>query len=51
MSAVAKSTGRSLPVIDGLLAATAIHADMTLVSRDESYSGIPGLALFNPWKA
>ena len=50
MSAVAKRTGHPLPVIDGLLAATAIHVDMTLVSRDESYSAIPGLALFNPWK-
>jgi toxin FitB len=46
----AKSAGHPLPVIDGLLAASAIHADMTLVSRDESYLDIAGLVLFNPWE-
>ena len=50
LSAAAKTAGRPLPVIDGLLAATAIHADMTLVSRDESYLDIAGLLLFNPWE-
>lgn len=51
LSATAKSAGRLLPVIDGLLAATAIHHDMTLVSRDETYSHATGLALFNPWQS
>ena len=51
LSAAAKAAGRPVPVIDGLLASTAIHRDMTLVSRDESYSLIAGLALFNPWKS
>lgn len=51
LSAAAKRAGRPLPVIDALLAATAIQRDMTLVSRDESYSNIASLALFNPWES
>lgn len=51
LSAAAKRAGRPLAVIDGLLAATAIQRDMTLVSRDESYSDIASLALFNPWES
>lgn len=51
LSAAAKNAGRPLGVIDGLLAATAIQRDMTLVSRDESYSTIASLALFNPWES
>lgn len=51
LSAAAKNVGRPLGVIDGLLAATAIQRDMTLASRDESYSTIASLALFNPWES
>ncbi len=47
-SAAAKRS--PLPVIDCLLAATALHHNLTLVSRDETCSGIPGIELFNPWR-
>lgn len=49
MAAIAKNTGCPLPGIDGPLAATAIHANMSLVTRDDTYSGIAGLSLLNPW--
>jgi toxin FitB len=39
-----------LPVIDSLLAATALHHRMVLVTRNERDSKqIPGLEIFNPW--
>lgn len=41
--------GRTLPVIDSLLAATAINHQLTLVTRNESdFSGID-ISLYNPW--
>jgi predicted nucleic acid-binding protein len=42
--------GRPVPVIDGLLAATALHHDLILVTRngaDVSGAGVPTL---NPWQ-
>lgn len=39
----------AVPVIDGLLAATALHYDLTLVSRDTKHSGTTGVSVFNPW--
>jgi toxin FitB len=44
--AVAKS---SLPVIDGLLAATAIHHNLTLVTRNTKDVVAAGVPVFNPW--
>ncbi|GAA5007246.1 type II toxin-antitoxin system VapC family toxin [Acinetobacter puyangensis] len=42
--------GRNLPVIDSLLAATAISRQMVLVTRNEKdFSIIAGLQLLNPW--
>jgi toxin FitB len=38
-----------LPVIDGLLAATALHHDLTLVTRDTTHVVISGVSAFNPW--
>jgi len=38
-----------LPVIDGLLAATALHHNLTLVSRDTRHAEITGVEIFNPW--
>jgi toxin FitB len=40
-----------LPVIDGLLAATALHHDLTLVTRDTTHVAISGVSAFNPWTA
>jgi toxin FitB len=38
-----------IPVIDGLLAATALHYDLTLVTRDTRHAGVIGVAVFDPW--
>jgi predicted nucleic acid-binding protein len=40
-----------LPVIDGLLAATALHYDLTLVTRNIADIAGSGIAVFNPWEA
>ena len=41
--------GSTVPVIDGLLAATAIHHNLTLVTRNTKGMARTGVALFNPW--
>ncbi len=38
-----------LPVIDGLLAATALHHNLTLVTRNVEDVAPTGVSLFNPW--
>jgi len=47
----AQNDGRALPVIDGLLAATAIHHNLTLVTRNTSDIAATGVLLFNPWES
>jgi predicted nucleic acid-binding protein len=47
----AQKGGHSLPVIDGLLAATAIHHNLTLVTRNTGDTAATGVAIFNPWQA
>ena len=37
------------PILDSLLAATALTHGLTLVTRDTDLIGIPGLEIFNPW--
>ena len=39
-----------LPVIDGLLAATALQHDLSLVTRDTSHVETTGVPVFNPWE-
>lgn len=43
--------GRSLPAIDGLLAATALQHQLTLVTRNKRDVEGLGVALINPWEA
>jgi predicted nucleic acid-binding protein len=44
------TTGRTLPVIDSLLASAAIAHHMTLVTRNtKDFEGIQGIMLLNPW--
>jgi toxin FitB len=51
LAARAGSKGRSLSTVDGLLAATAIHHNLTIVSRnDTDFAGLQ-VPLFNPWKS
>jgi predicted nucleic acid-binding protein len=41
---------RPMPAIDCLLAATALHHDMVLVTRNtKDYAGCAGLEMINPW--
>jgi toxin FitB len=40
---------RPLPSVDGLIAATAIEHDLTLVTRDTSTLAGTGVRLENPW--
>ena len=39
-----------LPVIDGLLAATALHHCLTLVTRDSRHPALASVDVFNPWR-
>jgi hypothetical protein len=41
--------GRSVPTIDSLLAATALHYELRLVTRNEKDFEYPGLEVINPW--
>jgi predicted nucleic acid-binding protein len=43
------SAGRSLPVIDTLIAATAITRSLTLVTRNTRDVTATGVPLFDPW--
>jgi len=46
----AKLAGHSLGVIDGLLAATAIHHNLTLVTRNTTDFAITHVPMINPWQ-
>jgi predicted nucleic acid-binding protein len=50
LSATAEKKGRPLPVIDGLLAATALHHDLMLVTRNDRDISRTGVPAFNPWR-
>jgi len=50
LSAEAKTRGRSLPVIDGLLAATALHHNLVLVSRNVTDFLTTSVPILNPWQ-
>jgi predicted nucleic acid-binding protein len=50
-AAQAKSRGAALPVVDGLIAATALEHDLTLLTRNvKDFSGT-GVAILNPWES
>ena len=50
LTATARNNGIVLPVIDGLLAATALEHNLTLVTRDTGQIPSMGVAVFNPWQ-
>jgi predicted nucleic acid-binding protein len=41
--------GRPVPSIDSLLAATALHHELRLVTRNQKDFNYPGLQVVNPW--
>lgn len=43
--------GRSVPAVDSLIAATALHHDLRLVTRNaRDFAHFPGLVVVNPWE-
>ena len=46
-----KRKGKALSVIDGLLAATALHYNLTVVSRNAADFTATQVQVLNPWKA
>jgi predicted nucleic acid-binding protein len=51
LAARAKSEGKALATIDGLLAATALHYNLTVVSRNVNDFKNTHVSVLNPWKA
>ena len=51
IAAGAKRSGKGLSVIDGLLAATALHHNLTIVSRNASDFTNAQVQVLNPWEA
>ena len=49
LAAEAKRRGKVLPVIDGLLAATALHLNLTVVSRNVRDFVVSHVPVLNPW--
>lgn len=49
LTADAQASGRPLPVVDGLLLATAGTHDLTLVTRNVSDCAGRGVPVFDPW--
>jgi toxin FitB len=49
LSGLTSARGVHVGVIDGLLAATAIQHNLTMVTRDTRDVAATGVALFNPW--
>jgi predicted nucleic acid-binding protein len=45
-----EATGRKMPAIDGLLAASALQHGLTLVTRNVSDFEATGVPLLNPWE-
>lgn len=45
-----EAKGKPMPLIDSLIAATALHHDLVVVTRDEDDFAPSGAKLFNPWQ-
>jgi toxin FitB len=49
LAAAAKQKGMTLAVVDGVIAATALHHDLIVVTRNvKDFAGV-GVNIFNPW--
>jgi toxin FitB len=51
ISARAKIAGAPLAVIDGLMAATALHHNLTFVTRNTKDVRVAGISMLNPWQS
>ena len=51
LAAEAASRKIEMPVIDGLLAATALDQNLTLVTRNTRDVAATGVSVFNPWSS
>ena len=51
LAARARRSGATLPIVDGLLAATALHHNLTMVSRNVSDFAAAQVPVLNPWEA
>ena len=51
VTAEARLKGRPLPQMDALLAATALHHNLTLVTRNTKDVSLTGVSLVDPWEA
>ncbi len=51
LTAEAERKGTPLAAIDGLLAATALHHNLTIISRNVSDFASTRVPILNPWKA
>ena len=51
LAAQAKRNGATLPIVDGLLAATALHYNLTVVSRNVRDFTAAQVTALNPWEA
>lgn len=50
LTAALEQKGRKLPAIDSLVAAIALHGQLTLVTRNEDDFADTGVTVLNPWK-
>ena len=51
ISARSKIAGTPLAVIDGLMAATALHHNLTFVTRNTKDVRVAGISMLNPWQS
>jgi len=51
LAAQAKRKGRPLAIIDGLLAATALHYNLTMVTRNSGDFEVAQVPVLNPWES
>lgn len=51
ISAMAAAKGKPVPVVDGILAATALHHNLTFVTRNNSDVAGTGVSTLNPWQS
>jgi tRNA(fMet)-specific endonuclease VapC len=50
LTARVESTGKAMPAIDSLIAATVLANKMTLVTRNDSDFEAAGIEIVNPWR-